>query len=401
MERNTSELLRQGCPFPPQAERGLSQTQRFTHAEMARVVMERNLYKERLMELQEVVQRAELLSSGVPQQLLGRSLEKHHRLIPPHCSSSGSSQLWVAAGTHSASEVTLFSAPNTNQLLEHFVLPGIHILFMACVPGLTALVGEKPLVGPEILEDPLAPRSDSDEEAREMEAVGREPTLWIGTQEGWHTQGRVVAALADGSLAIFHRNTVTSHPESHVQHMAAAGGGIWVSVHLETTLCLLHAETGQPLQEVELEPFISRMFGPSSVSLALNISALGAFGKWLWVGTSGGTIISVPFVSESSESLKTSPSSGIPYCAMEQAQISYHGHRDAVHFFVSVPKNLKDSHSQEKLSKPCSLVLSGGEGYINLRIGDNSNKHYGDLLHLNLRLCQAERSHLIVWQVQD
>lgn len=37
--------------------------------------------------------------------------------------------------------------------------------------------------------------------------------------------------------------------------------------------------------------------GPSSVSLALNISALGAFGKRLWVGTSGGTIISVPFVS--------------------------------------------------------------------------------------------------------
>ncbi|KAL7977450.1 hypothetical protein Chor_009399 [Crotalus horridus] len=264
----------------------------------------------------------------------------------PHGSSSGSSQLWVAAGTHSASEVTLFNAPNTNQLLEHFVLPGIHILSMACVPGLTALVGEKPLVGPEILEDPLAPRSDSDEEAREMEAVGREPTVWIGTQEGciyihsavtdWrrcqgkarlkeavhcivHTQSRIVAALADGSLAIFHRNA------------------------------------------------------------------------------------------EFSESLKTSPSSAIPYCAMEQAQISYHGHRDAVRFFVSVPgyvdpsaaENLKESHSQEKLSKPCSLVLSGGEGYINLRIGDNSDKHYGDLLHPNPRLRRAERSHLIVWQVQD
>ncbi|ETE73434.1 C-Jun-amino-terminal kinase-interacting protein 4 [Ophiophagus hannah] len=372
----------------------------------------------------------------------------------PHCSSSSSSQLWVAAGTHSASEVTLFNAPNTNQLLEHFVLPGIHVLSMACVPGLTAPVDEKPVVKPEILEDPLAPRSDSDEEAREMEAVGTGPTVWIGTQEGciyihstvtdWrhcqgkaclkeavhcivYAQGRVVAALADGSLAIFHRNAdrnwelysprlvqlgrprrsirciipvfnwlwcgygnriyvldprtariqryfeVTSHPESHVRHMAAAGGGIWISVRLETTL------------------------------------PLGAFGKRLWVGTSGGTIISVPFVSEFSESTKTSPSAGIPLCAMEQAQISYHGHRDAVRFFVSVPgyvdpsaaENLKASHSQEKPSKPCSLVLSGGEGYINLRIGDNSDKHYGDLLHPNPRLRRAERSHLIVWQVQD
>ncbi|KAM6452417.1 C-Jun-amino-terminal kinase-interacting protein 3-like isoform 2-T2 [Liasis olivaceus] len=608
-----------------EAEGGMSRTQRFTRAEMARVVMERNLYKERLMELQEAVRRTELLKAsreeqaiqmkkssfwkifdrlfspsdspestvaspplpgrawpspsssnrrdsgrntlrsipratspteadGSPQQkrrelyceirshiwqehgraqihgwsqppsLQGHELPSGTADVPvlaqlrmldqkdpstklwcaaasvgvepretpqgnPHCCSTGSSQLWVAAGTHSASEVTLFDAPNTNQLLEHFVLPGIHVLCIACVPGLTVSVGENPVVEPEILEDHLAPRSDSHEEAREMEAVGTEPTVWIGTQEGciyihcavtdWrrcqgkaclkesvhcivHTQGRVVAALASGSLAIFRRNAdqnwdlhsprlvelgrprrsirctlpvlnwlwcgygnriyvldprtariqryfeVTSHPESHVRHMAAAGGGIWVSVRLETTLRLLHAETGQPLQEVELEPFISRVLGPSSVSLALNISALSAFGKRLWVGTSGGTIISVPFVSEFSESLKTSASAGIPYCAMEQAQISYHGHRDAVRFFISVPgcvdppasENLKDSHSQEEPSKPCSLVLSGGEGYINLRIGDNTDKHYGDLLHPNPRLRRAERSHLIVWQVQ-
>jgi hypothetical protein len=27
----------------------------------------------------------------------------------------------------------------------------------------------------------------------------------------------------------------------------------------------------------------------------------------------------------------------IPYCSMAQAQLSFHGHRDAVKFFVSVP----------------------------------------------------------------
>lgn len=42
----------------------MSRPQRFTRAEMARVVMERNLYKERLMELQEAVRRTELLRSG-------------------------------------------------------------------------------------------------------------------------------------------------------------------------------------------------------------------------------------------------------------------------------------------------------------------------------------------------
>lgn len=32
------------------------------------------------------------------------------------------------------------------------------------------------------------------------------------------------------------------------------------------------------------------------------------------------------------------PGSGfIPYCSMAQAQLSFHGHRDAVKFFVAVP----------------------------------------------------------------
>nr|XP_056719717.1 C-Jun-amino-terminal kinase-interacting protein 4-like [Euleptes europaea] len=612
-----------------EAEAGPSRPQRFTRAEMARVVMERNLYKERLMELQEAVRRTELLRASREEQAvqmkkssfwkifdhlfspsdspektpaspllarraqsspsirseLGRNggqaspalryipratspteadsspQQKRHELYrdirshiwqehgraqihgwsqppafqghdpPPGgadvpmlvqlrmldqkdpstklwCAAAsvglepqetpeagtpdqclgGSSLLWVASGTHSASEVMLFDAQNPNRLLEHFVLPGIHILSLACVPGLTVPGGESPELEPEILEDPLAPGSDSEDETLEMEAVGTEPTVWFGTQEGcisvhsaetdWrrcrgraqlkdavhcivHSQGRVAATLGDGSVAIFHRNPVrkwdlrsprlvdlgrprrsircaipvldrlwcgygnriyvldlrtariqryfevASHPESQVRHMVAAGSGIWVSVRLDSTLRLLHVETGQPLQEVELGPYVSRILGPNSLSLALNITALGAFGKRLWVGTSGGTVISLPFISESVGSSQSPAPAGIPYCAMEHAQVSYHGHRDAVRFFVSVPgcmdlsslEHPKESH-KEKPRKPCTLVLSGGEGYINLRIGDDTDERYGDLLLPNPRLRRAERSHLIVWQVR-
>lgn len=49
--------------FPLQAEAPASQRKRFTRAEMARVLTERNLYKERFMELQEAVRRTELLRS--------------------------------------------------------------------------------------------------------------------------------------------------------------------------------------------------------------------------------------------------------------------------------------------------------------------------------------------------
>lgn len=37
------------------------------------------------------------------------------------------------------------------------------------------------------------------------------------------------------------------------------------------------------------------------------------------------------------ESNDKSTSSFIPYCSMAQAQLCFHGHRDAVKFFVSVP----------------------------------------------------------------
>ncbi|KAF7238832.1 JNK-interacting protein 3 [Varanus komodoensis] len=98
---------------------------------------------------------------------------------------SGSAQLWVAAGTHSVSEVTLFDAQNTSQLLEHFVLPGIHVLSIAWVPGLTVPGRGSPEGEPKFLEHPLAPQSDSEDEVLETEAVGTTPTVWFGTQEGW------------------------------------------------------------------------------------------------------------------------------------------------------------------------------------------------------------------------
>ena len=78
----------------------------------------------------------------------------------------------------------------------------------------------------------------------------------------------------------------------------------------------------------------------------------------------------------------------IPYCSMAQAQLSFHGHRDAVKFFVSVPGNggltsglvlpsavATSGKSQVpkcfegKETANSMLVMSGGEGYIDFRIG--------------------------------
>ena len=158
----------------------------------------------------------------------------------------------------------------------------------------------------------------------------------------------------------------------------------------------------------------------------VRITALLVSCNRLWMGTGNGVIISVPLSgpkeckpdihsafdkSGSSSETKSGPGkvmrvysdaktqvlmaeTFIPYCSMAQAQLSFHGHRDAVKFFVSVPGNggltssgsgLTSSSSPSKRSSPPTppkciegkenptsmLVMSGGEGYIDFRIGKN------------------------------
>jgi hypothetical protein len=155
----------------------------------------------------------------------------------------------------------------------------------------------------------------------------------------------------------------------------------------------------------------------------------------LWIGTSNGVIISVPLsesggcagsiVPRGSNSLPGAgvrvppvPGSFVPYCTMAHAQLSFHGHRDNVKFFVAVPGNggmSAASTPSEALSTSATsiglppkqpsamLVMSGGEGYIDFRIGDEMEDSIIDNETSDLEAAQGEskgeKSHLIVWQV--
>ncbi|XP_069066673.1 C-Jun-amino-terminal kinase-interacting protein 3 isoform X6 [Pleurodeles waltl] len=354
------------------------------------------------------------------------------------------------------------------------------------------------------------------------EVTSSSPTMWLGTQNGWlyvhsavsnwkkclhsiklkdsvlslvHVKGRVLVALADGTLAIFHRGedgqwdlsnyhlmdlghthhsircmavvydrvwcgyknkvhviqpktmqiekSFDAHPrrESQVRQLAWIGDGVWVSIRLDSTLRLYHAHTHQHLQDVDIEPYVSKMLGTGKLGFSfVRITALLIAGNRLWVGTGNGVVISIPLT----ETNKTSPTSGegtrpggvihvyseditdkgagsfIPYCSMAQAQLCFHGHRDAVKFFVSVPGNVLATLNGSVLDSPSEtpsttaeteeqklrnvLVLSGGEGYIDFRIGDGEDdeteENGGDAAtQVKPVLSKAERSHIIVWQV--
>nr|XP_042908606.1 C-Jun-amino-terminal kinase-interacting protein 4 isoform X3 [Parasteatoda tepidariorum] len=381
---------------------------------------------------------------------------------------------------------------------------------------------------PEIIKDGISELSKDNplayEHIEKMSSVL--PTMWMGAQNGsiyvhssvaqwWrcihtvklkdavlnivHIKGRVLAAMANGTVAIFHRGednqwelnnyhlldlgyphysircmivvhnkvwcgyrnsihvlcpktlsiekTFDAHPrkESQVRQLAWVGDGVWLSIRLDSTLRLYHAHTYQHLQDVDIEPFISKILGTGKLGFSfVRITALAVSCSRLWIGTGNGVILSVPLhepcrkrLSEDAQLSGNSirvyhddkdnlmPGTFVPYCSMSEAQLSFHGHKDAVKFFVAVPGMMeskalqstyfskgqgdmnsitslsddKEDDSSEKASKPKYMyILSGAEGYIDFRIGDEDDDC--DEIDRSCRSSlRSEQSHLIVWQI--
>ncbi|XP_076287892.1 C-Jun-amino-terminal kinase-interacting protein 4-like isoform X10 [Lasioglossum baleicum] len=336
--------------------------------------------------------------------------------------------------------------------------------------------------------------NDSEEDTPIEKMSSIQPTMWLGAQNGavfvhsavanWsvclhsvmlkdaalaivHVQGRVLVALADGSVALFRRGadgqwdlsqyhvitlgspqhsircmtavsgktvwcgyrnkihvidpvsmtvecTVDAHPrrESQVRQLAWLGEGVWVSIRLDSTLRLYHAHTYQHLQDVDIEPYVSKMLGTGKLGFSfVRITALLISSNRLWIGTGNGVIISVPLSESAGGSMAVSriqavvgkneapgvgvrvfasdrgvtPGSFIPYCSMAHAQLSFHGHRDSVKMFVAVPGHGGQSALTDG-SQPAMLVLSGGEGYIDFRVDEAEDE-------------SDVATHLIVWQL--
>ncbi|XP_068621109.1 JNK-interacting protein 3 isoform X5 [Battus philenor] len=260
-----------------------------------------------------------------------------------------------------------------------------------------------------------------------LSAVGC--TVWCGYRNKVHV-------IDPRSRLLLH--TLEAHPrqESQVRQMACDGDGVWVSIKMDSALRLYHAHTYQHLRDVDIEPYVSKMLGTGKLGFSLvRITALLLSSGRLWIGTSNGVVISVPLSEGSSRessgssatqgtpranvsgqaalarARSTSPSGTIPWCSMAQAQLSFHGHRDAVTFFVAVPgtsnspARTPESPRRNTPSPPPMLVISGGEGYIDFRIADSemedsvvvaedgSSSGHSSLAE------RAAKNHLIVWQV--
>uniref|UniRef100_A0A8C7IE21 C-Jun-amino-terminal kinase-interacting protein 3 n=1 Tax=Oncorhynchus kisutch TaxID=8019 RepID=A0A8C7IE21_ONCKI len=543
LKRLRAEALTLGASQDSKDEGG-EDRRRFTRVEMARVLMERNQYKERLMELQEAVRWTEMIrlaSNGVASLISDSALSarreqrrEQYRQVREHMRRDDG--IMQACGWSIPPRfkqvpsliVVIIDANQPGSLVDQFNVCNAHVLCISSWTSRQLSVSPVRCAGQlkEEFNSPPQETEDGNDDPKACTSVV--PTMWLGAQNGWlyvhsavanwkkclhsiklkdsvlslvHVKGRVLVALADGTLAIFHRSddgqwdlsnyhlmdlgrphhsircmamvhdkvwcgyknkihviqpksmqiekSFDAHPrrESQVRQLAWIGDGVWVSIRLDSTLRLYHALTHQHLQDVDIEPYVSKMLGTGKLGFSfVRITALLIGGNRLWVGTGNGVVISIPLTETvvlhrgqllGLRANKVSPTSSggvaggvihvyaddnpekssgsfIPYCSMAQAQLCFHGHRDAVKFFVSVPGNVLATLNGSVLDSPSEgqgssaqpeaeaqsiqnvLVLSGGEGYIDFRIGEEITH---SLTHMKPAVCKAERSHIIVWQV--
>uniref|UniRef100_A0A3Q1HY69 C-Jun-amino-terminal kinase-interacting protein 3-like n=1 Tax=Acanthochromis polyacanthus TaxID=80966 RepID=A0A3Q1HY69_9TELE len=355
--------------------------------------------------------------------------------VTPEISGEATCSVWVVSGPASCSDITVIDPARSNTVLDQFSLPPTAPALCLCaVPPIgdsagTVWIGTQE--GSILVHSASAPRR------RCLQSV----SLLEGVHSLTFSQNQVVAGLADGTLAFFSHGSggwnlqshsvmplgsnplqpvrcclakggrlwvgywnrvlvvdlegrkveqtfsVSERSEQQVRFLCAAGSGVWTSCRLDPVLRLFDWSTGRPLQEVDSTALVTKTLGQPFLNLSpLQISSLTVISGRLWVGTSGGAVFSIP-LSITSEDVS------IPYCSTASAQLCYHGHRQAVRFIIAAPGCLMTGSSHVSTSQ---LILSGGEGYINFRIGDDASDDSCEASQSTPQ--RSERSHMIIWQ---
>ncbi|CAJ1062433.1 C-Jun-amino-terminal kinase-interacting protein 3 isoform X1 [Xyrichtys novacula] len=357
--------------------------------------------------------------------------------VTPEISGEATCSVWVVSGPASCSDITVIDPARSNTVLDQFSLPPTApVLCICAVPPIGDSAGTV-WIGTQ--EGSIQVHSASAGRRRCLQSVSLTESVHSLT----YSQGQVIAGLADGTLAFFSHSSggwnlqshftmplgsnplqpircclakgsllwvgywnkvhvvdignkkveqtfsVSERSEQQVRFLSAGGSGVWTSCRLDPMLRLFDWSTGRPLQEVDLTSLVTKTLGPAFLSLSpLQISSLAVISGRLWVGTGGGAIFSIP-LSITSEDVS------IPYCSTASAQLCYHGHRQAVRFIFAAPGCLITSPGSNTVTTS-QLILCGGEGYINFRMGDDAGEGSAELSQTTPQ--RSERSHMIIWQ---
>ncbi|KAM6910279.1 C-Jun-amino-terminal kinase-interacting protein 4 [Xenentodon cancila] len=357
--------------------------------------------------------------------------------VTPEVSGEATCSVWVVSGPASCSDITVIDPARSNTVLDQFSLPPTAPALCICaVPPIGNSVGTVWIgtqEGSILLHPASAPRRCCLQSVCVSESVHSltysksqviaglaDGTLafFSHTSDGWSLQSHSVIALGSnplqpircclakgGRLWVGYWNkvhvvdidgrkveqifAVSERSEQQVRFLCAGGSGVWTSCRLDPVLRLFDWSTGRPLQEVDFTALVTKTLGQPFLTLSpLQITSLTIISGRLWVGTGGGAIFSIPLCI-------TSEAVSIPYCSTASAQLSYHGHRQAVRFIIAAPDCLITTPGSSNVTT-AQLILSGGEGYINFRIGDDGSDESMEVSQATPQ--RSERSHMIIWQ---
>ncbi|XP_075321828.1 C-Jun-amino-terminal kinase-interacting protein 4 isoform X2 [Odontesthes bonariensis] len=358
--------------------------------------------------------------------------------VSPEISGEPTCSVWVVSGPASCSDITVIDPARSNTVLDQFSLPPTAPALCICaVPPIGKSAGTVWIGTQE--GSVLLHRASADRRCC-LQSV----CLSEGVHSLMYSNSQVIAGLADGTLAFFSHTSdgwnlqshsvmplgsnplqpircclvkggrlwvgywnkvhvvdtdskkveqifsVSERSEQQVRFLCAGGSGVWTSCRLDPILRLFDWSTGRPLQEVDFSSLVTKSLGLPYLTLSpLQISSLTVISGRLWVGTGGGAIFSIPLSI-------TSEDASIPYSLTASAQLSYHGHRQAVRFITAAPGCLITSPGSSHVTT-AQLILSGGEGYINFRIGDDASDDSTEVSQAATPQ-RSERSHMIIWQ---
>ncbi|EDW40627.1 GM24980 [Drosophila sechellia] len=99
--------------------------------------------------------------------------------------------------------------------------------------------------------------------------------LCVAGERIWAAHRNKIFIVDPVSLNIVH--SLDAHPrkESQVRQMAATGAGVWVSIRLDSTLRLYNTHTFEHKQDVDIEPYVSKMLGTGKLGFSfVRITAL-------------------------------------------------------------------------------------------------------------------------------
>lgn len=213
--------------------------------------------------------------------------------------------------------------------------------------------------------------------------------LWLGYRNR-------VLIFDPVSLKLRHTFNVVPQVDNQIRQLVSMRDGVFVCLRSDLTLRLYSSlRPYQHIQNVDIEPVVTRLISPKTFVIS-HITAMRVVEQSLWIGIAHGIILTVPCKLEaqiyescqldedvrSDDSQQQHPAGSstshlsiarfVPKCDVSNAQISFHGHRDAVKFFVHAHR----------------LMLSGGQGYLDFRLDmDDQSKAISD------------KSHLILWQL--